>query len=201
MLTVAIASENDAVDAEVYRVLLSRLLGTDVHRWQTDIRFDGGGFRRVHNLAPTFLALAASHGITRALVAIDNDGGSQRCPEHVASHEPARDGGDETACRICWLSQRVPDAWKKAPHQACVVVPVQTLETWLLALKGHDFEGKPPEKTYDRPALKKKFYGRPIPPSQRCTELALQQLQRPDALDILRQRPSFQHFAEQLRGR
>jgi hypothetical protein len=200
MLTVAIASENDAVDAEVYRVLLTRLLGTDVQRWQTDIRFDGGGFRRVHNLAPTFLALAANQGVTRALVAIDNDGGSQRCPEHVASHEATRDGADETACRICWLSQRVPDAWKQEPHRACVVVPVQTLETWLLVLKHHDFEGKPPEKTYDRPALKKKFYGRPIPPSHRCTELALQQLQRPDALDILRQRPSFQHFAEQLRA-
>jgi len=74
------------------------------------------------------------------------------------------------------------------------------METWLLVLKGHDFEGKLPEKVFDRINLKKKFYGRPLPASRRCTELALEQLQRPDALDILRQRPSFQRFAEQLQS-
>lgn len=48
--------------------------------------------------------------------------------------------------------------------------------------------------------LKKKFYGRPLPLSRRCTELALEQLRRPDALDVLRQRPGFQHLADQLRS-
>ena len=103
---------------------------------------------------------------------------------------------------MCWLNQRIPEAWKgeQSSHRACIIVPVQTLETWLLILKGHDFEGKRPEQTYDRLSLKKKFYGRPIPPSRRCTELALEQLRRPDALDILRERHSFQHFEQQLRS-
>lgn len=202
MLTVAIASENDALDAEVYRLLLARLLDTEVQRWKTDITFQSGGFRRVYNLVPTFLEFAAKNGVTRALIAIDNDGGSQRCPEHEPTHVAAQHGAGEEDCRVCWLGQRVPDAWKAEPsiHRACIIVPVQTLETWLLSLNGHDFGGKRPEQTYDRSSLKKKFYGRPIPPSRRCTELALEQLRRPDALDILRQRPSFQHFEQQLRS-
>jgi hypothetical protein len=202
MLTVAIASENDALDAEVYRQLLARLLGTDVQRWKTDITFQGGGFRHVYNLVPTFLEFAAKNGVTRALIAIDNDGGSQRCPEHGPTHVAAQHGAGEEDCRVCWLGQRVPETWKAEPstHRACIIVPVQTLETWLLCLNGHDFGDRRPEQTYDRPALKKKFYGRPIPPSRRCTELALEQLGRPDALDILRQRPSFQHFEQQLRS-
>jgi hypothetical protein len=103
---------------------------------------------------------------------------------------------------VCWLNQRIPETWKGAQstHRACIIVPVQTLETWLLVLKEHDFENRRPEQTYDRPSLKKKFYGRPIPSSRRCTELALEQLRRPDALDILRLRPSFQHFEQQLRS-
>jgi hypothetical protein len=200
MLTVAIASENDAMDAEVYRYLLERLLGTEVTRWKTDITFDRGGLRRVHCLTPAFLETAARYGVTRALIAIDNDGGTQKGPEHVAGHLPLQDGADEKSCRVCWLSQRVPESWRSNSHRACIVIPVQTLETWLLVLKGHDFDGKPPEKIFDRSNLKKKFYGRPLPASRRCTELALEQLRRPDALDVLRQRPSFQHFADQLRS-
>jgi len=65
MLTVAMASENDALDAEVYRHLLARLLDTEVQRWNTDITFQGGGFRHVHNLTPTFLEIAEKNGITR----------------------------------------------------------------------------------------------------------------------------------------
>jgi hypothetical protein len=202
MLTVAIASENDALDAEVYLQLLARLLHVEVQRWNTDITFQSGGLRRVHNLTPIFLEMAEKQGVTRALIAIDNDGGSQRCPEHEPTHVAAWHGAGEEDCRVCWLGQRVPEAWKAAQstHRVCIVVPVQTLETWLLVLKGHDFEGKRPEQTYDRPSLKKKFYGHPLPPSRRRTELALEQLRRPDALDILRERPSFQHFEQQLRS-
>lgn len=200
MLTVAIASENDAADGEVYRYLLERLLDTHVERWKTDISFNGGGFRRVHSLMPKFLTLAAGAGVSRALVAIDNDGGSMRSPEHEGSHEPARDGAGEKGCRVCWLSQRVPESWGGASHRACIVVPVQTLETWLLVLRGHDFGGKSPERVYYREGLKREFYGQPLPPSSRRTELALAQLRRPEALEMLRERPSFQLFAQQLRG-
>ncbi|NVJ24843.1 hypothetical protein HUW62_26820 [Myxococcus sp. AM011] len=200
MLTVAIASENDAMDAEVYRFLLARMLNVEVQRWPTQIRFDGGGFRRVHKLSETFLNAAALNNVTRALVAIDNDGGSQRCPEHEHTHAPDQHGANEDACRVCWLSQAIPAAWKGTSHRACIVVPIQTLETWLLQLRGDDFGGLSPESRYDRSQLKKQFYGRPLPPSSRCTDLALEQLKRPDALDRLRERKSFQHFASQLQG-
>lgn len=199
MLTVAIASENDAMDAEVYRFLLSRMLNAEIERWITPIRFNGG-FRKVRNLSAAFLETAASKGITRALVAVDNDGGSKKCPEHEHSHTPEQHGAKEDDCRVCWLSQVVPASWKGTSHRACIVVPIQTLETWLLQLRGDDFGGRPPETRYDRAQLKKQFYGRPLPPSSRCTQLALEQLARPDALDRLRERKSFQHFAAQLQG-
>jgi hypothetical protein len=79
-------------------------------------------------------------------------------------------------------------------------VPVQTLETWLLVLKKHDFREPTPEQRYSRPALKKDLFGKPLPPEEERTRMALRLLQVPGALELLRQRPSFQRFEARLAG-
>ncbi|HSN97832.1 MAG TPA: hypothetical protein VLS89_06020, partial [Candidatus Nanopelagicales bacterium] len=135
MLTVAIATEYDDYDGEVYRVLLERYLGQPVARWQTAMRFNGD--RSVRKLAAPYLVTAAAAGVRHALFAIDNDGGSKRRPEHDEGHDQAAQAADEReGCRVCWLSQALPASWTESGARRCVVVPVQTLETWLLCLRG-----------------------------------------------------------------
>jgi hypothetical protein len=56
-LRVAIASEYDAYDGEIYRFLISRLLGREVERWTGEFSFHGN--RSVVKLAPAFLDAAA----------------------------------------------------------------------------------------------------------------------------------------------
>ena len=105
--------------------------------------------------------------------------------------------GDDDSCRECWLQAAVPATWTARGGKTCVVVPVQTIETWLLVLRGMEFSGEP-EKTYDRRALVKRFFGSPKPPVATRVSLAPSELRRPDALDILRARPSFQRFEARL---
>ena len=79
-LTVAIASENDSFDGEVYRFLLSQLLGVTVQRWAGTFAFNG--CKSVVKLAPAFLNAAQAAGVGHALFAVDNDGGAAKKPEH-----------------------------------------------------------------------------------------------------------------------
>lgn len=88
--------------------------------------------------------------------------------------------------------------WKNPPLRYCIVVPVQTLETWLLVLKGYPFEESSPEKRYYRPVLKKDLFGKPLPPEAERTRIALDLLKAPNALKLLRERPSFQRFEARL---
>lgn len=76
-------------------------------------------------------------------------------------------------------------------------MPVQTIETWLLSVRGDAFNNDP-EKTYDRWTLKKRFFGKPLPPESTRARLAVEQVDAPDALEKLRQRRSFRSFEEQL---
>jgi len=198
MLTVAIGTEYDDYDGEVYRVLLEGCLGQPVTRWQTTMRFNGD--RSVRKLAKPYLAEAAKAGVQHALFAIDNDGGGKRRPEHEDTHEQTTQAADEKdGCRVCWLLQSLPDSWTADGRKRCVVVPVQTLETWLLCLRGSPpFTTATPEHQHQRRVLKKCFFGDTLPPVDVRLKLALAEVRRPDALSTLRQRRSFRHFEAQL---
>lgn len=107
MLTVAIASENDVYDGEVYRTLLESMLGIEVKKWQSEMRFSGEG--SVFKLIEPYLKSASAKGIRHALLAVDNDGGSKRRLEHEATHDAvaqASDTGD--GCRTCRLQHALP---------------------------------------------------------------------------------------------
>jgi hypothetical protein len=197
-LVVAIASEYDAFDGEVYELLLRLLLGRSVTRWTSGFVFNG--YHSVAKQCPAFLAAARAAGVRRALLAIDNDGDGTRCPEHDAAHiPPAFDIRDDEGCRECWLTAAIPSSWRAAPQRSCVVVPIQVVETWLLVLRG-DALTPTPEQMFDRKALKRRVFGTPSPPCTTRVRLAREQLDRPGALDVLRALPSSQRFAERIRG-
>ncbi len=108
MLTVAIATESESFDAEAYRALLSKMLDEDVARWKTDMRFSG--WKSVCRDIPLYLDRAADAGITRALVAIDNDGGARRRPEHDLAHVSTHQASDQVdGCAFCVLTEAVRD--------------------------------------------------------------------------------------------
>jgi len=196
MITVAFATENDDFDTEVYRALLQKMLGEEVIRWKTNIRF--GGWKSVLHLAELYLDRAAAHGVRHALLAIDNDGGAKRRPEHEISHNISEHAADaDDGCAYCLLASAVPPLWVEQGGRYCLVVPVQVLETWLLVLRGGAFDG-PPEGFYYRPFLKASFFGKPLPPVERRTLMALEQVEKPGALSMLRERPSFRLFEDQL---
>jgi hypothetical protein len=198
MLTVAIAAENDDYDAEIYCTLLELLLAKPVVRYPTQRRFSG--CRSVRDLSEAYLRDAERHGVQHALFAIDNDGGAKRAPEHDAAHNAAAEAANTDGCRACWLGEVVPAWWAANGSKRCLVVPVQTVETWLLCVRGHAFSAPTAEQQYSRSALKKYFFGKVLPPAAKQRELALAEIRKPGALGILRQHLSFQQFEAQLAG-
>jgi hypothetical protein len=196
MLTVAIAAENDVYDAEIYRTLLEILLAQPVVRYQTPRRFSGWPSVRDH--AEIYLRSAERQGVEHALFAIDNDGGGRRAPEHEDAHDARAEAANEDGCRTCWLAENIPGWWTAGSGKRCLVVPVQTLETWLLCIRGDAFSAPTPEREYGRAALKKRFFSKPMPPESVRLALALAEIRKPDALTTLRQRRSFRHFEAQL---
>jgi len=198
MLSVAIATENLDYDGEIYRHLLARLLGRDISRWAplSPVRFTG--WRMVRDQAPAYLELAYRGGVRHSLVAIDNDGGRRRAPEHEGAHDISVQAADPDGCRVCLLLHALSGTWADGSGCKCIVVPVQAMETWLLALRGFAFPEGSPEERFDRRALKRDFFGKPTPPEAERTRLALKELERPDAIGVLRRRRSFRHFESQL---
>jgi hypothetical protein len=196
MLAVAIVAENDDHDAEIYRRLLELLLRQPVARYPTQRKFSG--CRSVRDLSTPYLEEAARHGVRHALFAVDNDGGRKKHPEHEPTHDQRAEAVDKHGCRVCWLAQNLPASWAGDARRRCLVVPVQTIETWLLCLRHHDFKEPTPEQRYHRDALKGDFFGKPLPPATIQRRLALAELDKPGALDILRERRSFRHFEAQL---
>lgn len=197
-MQVAIVAESLEYDGELYRALLQRLLDAPITRWngRPDWRFDG--CRAVLKLAETYLRSAADDGVRHALLAIDNDGTSRSHLAHRDDHVASQQAADEDGCRHCHLASAVPSWWSEDGRLHCIVVPVQAIETWLLHLRGDAFPEASPEHAYHRPTLKKRFFGRPTPPIERRLALALDEIARPDALDRLRDRPSFRLFESQL---
>jgi len=83
--------------------------------------------------------------------------------------------------------------------KACITVPVQTIETWLLAIRGEPvFATATPEQQYNRQFLKKAFYRTSALPMASKVALAMAELQKTDALAVLAQRPSFARFTARL---
>jgi hypothetical protein len=196
MLTVAFATENNNYDGEVYRFLLEQILGVPVTAWKSQSRFNG--WKSVLHLAEPYLVKAAEQGVRHAVLAIDNDGGLKRHPEHEPDHDARREVEDpDNGCRFCHLADALPKTWSEAGNKRCLIVPVQTLETWLLFLQGDQLRD-PPESVFYRPHLKKLFFGNPLPPEDKRTAMALEVLRRDGAISKLRERRSFRLFEEQL---
>jgi hypothetical protein len=200
MIDVAIATENNDFDGVIYRELLERLLGKPVRDWQSDqpVLFTNGWVRVIQQ-APTWLKLAARAGVRHALIAIDNDG----APEHVPQHDLRAQADDPDGCCTCRLLQKVSSAWSHDDRHACVVVPVQMIETWLLVLGGHAFATATPEQEYKPKRLKGLFKLTQFPGIDRVTQRmklarALELIRQPQALHRLRERPSFQRFEAQV---
>jgi hypothetical protein len=126
-MRVAIAAENDDYDGEIYRVLLARVLGTEIERFHPEIRFSG--LWSVIKAAEPFLRRAQANDVRHALFAVDNDGGARRHPEHAPEHDGAREAADSDGCRVCRLDMTLPRWWLAEGHRQCIVIPVQTIET------------------------------------------------------------------------
>lgn len=197
-LMVAIAAEGP--DAEIYRSLMESIIGRPIRSWTGPFAFYG--CKAVAKAAPVFLGAAARAGVAHAMLAIDNDGGSKRRPEHTPFDvAPPFTIDDDDTCRECWLTQAIPSSWKATTRRHCVAVPVQTVETWLLAIRGiPPFNTRTPEQQYARNVLKRMFYGSPLPSESRRVSIASEELTKPGALSTLGARPSFQRFASQLAG-
>ena len=196
---VAIAAETEVFDREIYVRLLELVLGVPVTPYKTEMVF--GGRTRVRMLADAFLTRAFEDGVRHALFAIDNDGGLKRRPEHDDTHDPIAEVGAtferaNDACSTCLLERCMPPSWRAQGGLLCLAVPVQTIETWLLCLKPHDFAGRP-ELTFPRRVLKSWLYEGPEPQASTRLALALAALAHPDALSRLRERPSFARFERQ----
>ena len=199
-IRVAIASENDEYDAEIYRALLRLVLGRPVIRWNPgDKRFSG--WKSIATQADLFLRAAEADGVAYALFAVDNDGGARRRLDHQPDHVVLEHAADEDAgCRYCWLLSAVPPWWRTPGRFQCLTIPVQTLETWLLHVGGYAFSSPTPEQTYDRAAIKKLLFGKPLPPLVDRTARALARLDQPGALERLRELSSFRRFEAELAG-
>lgn len=195
-LTVAIAAEGP--DGAIYRALIEAVLGRPVLAWNGTYVFTG--CKAVPKLAYPFLNAAARAGVKHAMLAIDNDGSLRKRPEHIPTHAvPVFKIDDDDTCRECWLTGAIPNVWLAGDSKNCVAVPVQTIETWLLAIRGIPaFATATPEQQYSRSVLKKMFYGKPTPPEARRLEMAIEQLAIPGALTALSLRPSFQRFKAKI---
>jgi hypothetical protein len=191
----------DDTDEDVFRVLLSRILGRDVVPSETQYRFPRGGWTNALRLAPSIARDAYNKGLDGALFAIDNDGAT---PTHSTAHEEGTEG-----CLFCKLraAARVdePLSW---PRQGLprlryfFTVPVQTLETWLLLGKGHDFKGEGETLGRDhtgRAKLKRLLYGVEHPDRDTMRKTALPIAQSLNVNVLTKISPSFADFLTQLR--
>jgi len=193
-LTVALACESES-DLAIYRFLASAIIERPVVVWTGDTVFRGCS--AVGKLASAFLARAEAFGICHALLAIDNDGRSKARLEHDGTHVlQTFDGADNDRCRECWLTEAAPPSWRDGA-KLVVAVPVQTIETWLLCVRGTAFTTKTPEHQYDRKALKNSFGLKGLPEAERI-RLAMAELEKDTALATLRTRASFRRFEARL---
>ncbi len=196
-LVIGFASENDDYDALIYRRLTELVVQRSVTSWNHGLRFSG--VNHVRKQLPAFLGRARDAAVQHVVLAVDNDGGSRRHPEHEDSHDRMAQAADPDGCRVCQLESVVPDDWRQGSRHV-VVTPVQTLETWLLVLRGHGMPNPVPENNYARRELKKMFWGGGKPPQSDRIAMAMDLVNRQGALSILMERPSFERFATAVRN-
>jgi hypothetical protein len=191
----------DDTDEDVFRVLLSRLLATEVVPSETQYRIPRGGWAPALRLAPIIAKDAYNKGLDGALFAIDNDGAT---PTHSGAHrEPAK------GCRLCELRAAAqvsePLSWPRHGLPALrylFAVPVQALETWLLLARGHDFKGESETLGRDpsgRAKLKHLLYGMEHPDRDTMRSAALPIAEALDVGALAKVSPSFADFLTQLR--
>jgi hypothetical protein len=190
----------DDTDEEVFRVLLSRVWKTEVVPDDQPYRFPRGGWAKALQLAPIIAKAAHRRGLDGAVFAIDNDGA---VPTHLPSHQDAVPG-----CRLCELrtAARIqePLSWPRPelpPLRYVFAVPVQTLETWLLLARGHDFKGQAESLGSDpsgRAKLKRLLYGMELPDRATMRRAALPIIESFDLDALAKVSPSFKAFLTQL---
>jgi hypothetical protein len=190
----------DDTDEEVFRLLLSRVWKTEVAPDDQPYRFPRGGWAKALQLAPIIAKAAHRRGLDGAVFAIDNDGA---VPTHLPSHQDAVSG-----CRLCELrtAARIqePLSWPRPelpPLRYVFAVPVQTLETWLLLAKGHDFKGQAESLGSDpsgRAKLKRVLYGMELPDRATMRRAALPIIESCDIDALAKVSPSFKAFLTQL---
>lgn len=190
----------DDTDEEVFRVLLSRILGREVVPSETPYRFARGGWTNALRMAPIIARDAYRQGLDGALFAIDNDGAA---PTHLPAHGDGAEG-----CRLCELraAARVqePLSWPRHGLPSLryfFAVPVQTLETWLLLARGHDFKGEGGTLGRDpggRAKLKRLLYGAEQPDRDIMRKAALPLAESLQVDALAKVSPSFADFLTQL---
>jgi len=191
----------DDTDEDVFRVLLSRILGAPVVPSEKQYRFARGGWTNALRLAPIIAKDAYHQGLDGALFAIDNDGAA---PTHVPAHkEPVK------GCRACELRTAArlhePLAWPRHGLPALrylFAVPVQSIETWLLLARGHDFKGESETLGRDatgRAKLKSLLYGMAHPDRKTMRSAALPIAEKLDVNALEKVSESFADFLTQLR--
>jgi hypothetical protein len=191
----------DDTDEDVFRVLLSRILGTEVVPSGTPYRIPRGGWASALRLAPIIAWDAYNKGLDGALFAIDNDGA---LPTHSPTHDMATPG-----CRFCELraAARVHEPSSRPRFELprlryVFAVPVQALETWLLLARGHDFKGEAETLGRDpsgRAMLKRLLYGMEHPDRDTMRGAALPIAEKLDLGALEKASPSFAAFLTQLR--
>jgi hypothetical protein len=191
----------DGTDEDVFRILLSRVLGMEVAPSETSYRFARGGWNSAIRLAPIIAKDAYHKGLDGALFAIDNDGAA---PTHSVAHKDGAEG-----CRLCELraAARVhePLSWPRhglPTLRYLFAVPVQTLETWLLLGRGHDFKGESEMVGRDpagRAKLKRLLYGVEQPDRDTMRKAALPLAESLDVGALAKTSSSFADFLTQLR--
>jgi hypothetical protein len=191
----------DDTDEDVFRILLSRILGTKVTPSDKQYQFRRNGWTNALKLAPRIARDAYNEGLDGALFAIDNDGAA---PTHVPAHkEPVK------GCRACDLrvAARIhePLSWPRPELPALrylFAVPIQTLETWLLLARGHDFKGEAESLgrgATGRAKLKSLLYGMSQPDRDTMRSAALPIAETLDVNALAKLSPSFADFLTQLR--
>ncbi len=163
----------DETDEAIFAAILGKILGADITPDDQTYRFPPGGWTQALRLAYLVARRAYHGGLDGAVFAIDNDGAI----EHEMAHSRVTD------CRVCQLKVAAsiddPLSWPRPalpPLRYFFAVPVQAVETWLLLVRGHVFQGRPEGIGVDatgRRLLKRWLYGDENPRRERMLEVAI----------------------------